>query len=417
MGDDPVERAFELAHIRRDLVGQELHHLARHVDAHLLGLGLEDPQAQLVGGGVDVADQTAAEARSQALLHAFQVRWRLVGGDDDLPSLIDQGVERVEELFLCRVLAADELHVVDHQHVDGAELVLEVHRVLLAQSADKTVHELFRRKVDHRARRIGRADVPGDGVHEMGLAQSHAAVQEQRVEQHRRGLGDAVGGGVGEFVGLADDEILEREAAIQRRAEVVVITSAIVSRCGPGRGGGVLLVGRRRGLLVAFRLDENVDRADRRVLAVPQGEQPVRVVGHHPVAHETGGDGDSHLTVTHSAHGHGLHPALVRGLADLHAQATANRCPLLIDKVVGRPRSHFLNRPHLGRPAPRRADVFPTLGWAMSYRDACEIKRGTAKAKPSKSARATKRGGVLIPPESVFWSLNADPETCLTGPG
>ena len=118
----------------------------------------------------------------------FEVGRRLVGGDHDLPVLVDQRVEGVEELLLGRILAADELHVVDHQHVDRAELLLEGHGVLVAQRADELVHELFGRQVDDPAARLALADVPGDGVHQVGLAEPDAAIEEQRVERHASAL-------------------------------------------------------------------------------------------------------------------------------------------------------------------------------------------------------------------------------------
>ena len=145
-----------------------------------------------------------------------------VGGDHDLPAAIDQRVEGVEELLLGAVLAADELDVVDHQHVDRAEHLLEAHGVLEAQRLDELVHELLGREVDHLARRVLAADLPGDRVHQVGLAEPDAAVEEQRVERRRGELGDALGGGERELVGLADDEVLEGAARVERGADVAV---------------------------------------------------------------------------------------------------------------------------------------------------------------------------------------------------
>ena len=120
------------------------------------------------------------------------------------------------------VLAADELHVVDHQQIDRAELLLEVHRRLEAQCPDELVHEFLGRQVDHLAVRGLLADMPGDRMHQMGLAEPDAAVEEQRVERHRvnragASLGDPPGGGMGQFVGFADDEVLEGEARVERQ--------------------------------------------------------------------------------------------------------------------------------------------------------------------------------------------------------
>src|SRR3546814_5174737 len=69
----------------------------------------------------------------------------------------------MEELFLRGFLAADELDIVDHQHVDRTELVLERHRVPEAQGTDELVHELLGGHVQHAALRMVLPQVPGDG--------------------------------------------------------------------------------------------------------------------------------------------------------------------------------------------------------------------------------------------------------------
>src|SRR3546814_13322890 len=90
----------------------------------------------------------------------------------------------MEELFLRGFLAADELDIVDHQHVDRTELVLERHRVPEAQGTDELVHELLGGPVQPAALRMVLPPVPGDGVHQMGFAQADAAVREQLVERN-----------------------------------------------------------------------------------------------------------------------------------------------------------------------------------------------------------------------------------------
>ena len=66
-----------------------------------------------------------------------------VGGNDDLLVLVHQRVERVEEFFLRTVLAGNELHIIDHQHIDRAEQVLEIHDLPVAQCLHETIHELL----------------------------------------------------------------------------------------------------------------------------------------------------------------------------------------------------------------------------------------------------------------------------------
>ena len=56
-----------------------------------------------------------------------------------------------------------------------------------------------------------------DRVHQMRFAETHAAVQEQRIVRHARRFDDRERRRVREVVGLADDEGFERVARIQRQ--------------------------------------------------------------------------------------------------------------------------------------------------------------------------------------------------------
>ena len=54
-----------------------------------------------------------------------------------------------------------------------------------------------------------------DGVHEMGLAQAHAPIEEQGIIGMARGLGHRLGGGVGYPVGVAHHEGIEGIPGVQ----------------------------------------------------------------------------------------------------------------------------------------------------------------------------------------------------------
>ena len=91
------------------------------------------------------------------------------------------GVERVEELLLGPLALCDELDVVDQQHIDPAISVPEVLHLLLADGVDEVVGELLAGRVqDPLAGELGCNRV-ADGVHQVRLAEAHAAVQEERV--------------------------------------------------------------------------------------------------------------------------------------------------------------------------------------------------------------------------------------------
>ena len=73
--------------------------------------------------------------------------------DHQPPAGGDDLVHRVEEFFLGRILAGDELDVVDQQQVGRAQPALEADRVVFLQRADELDHELLgRHRHDARAR-------------------------------------------------------------------------------------------------------------------------------------------------------------------------------------------------------------------------------------------------------------------------
>ena len=139
-----------------------------------------------------------------------------VAGDDDLPAGGVQVVEGVEEALAGVLLAGDELDVVDEEDVGLAVLVAEVLDAVLPQGGDEVVGEMLGAGVEVAPALVGYG--VADCVQQMGLAEAHACVDEERVVGCAGLVGDGDSGGVGEAVGLADDERRERVAGVQGRA-------------------------------------------------------------------------------------------------------------------------------------------------------------------------------------------------------
>ena len=74
-------------------MGEEFQYLLRNLDRRLLGSRLQDAEAKFIGGGMDIGDQTPAEAGPHPLLETFEVRGRLVGREHHLAVLVEQRVE------------------------------------------------------------------------------------------------------------------------------------------------------------------------------------------------------------------------------------------------------------------------------------------------------------------------------------
>ena len=181
----------------------------------LLGLGPKDRDAGLEVRRGQVGDQAPLEPAAQPLLERHdRLRWP-VGRQHDLLAVLVDRVERVEELFLGPFLVRDELDVVDQEQVDPPVAGAEVVDLALLDRRDELVGELLARRVDDAlARELG-DHLVADGVHQVRLAEPHAAVQEERVVGVPRALGDRQARGVGEAVGRPDDEVGEGVARVE----------------------------------------------------------------------------------------------------------------------------------------------------------------------------------------------------------
>ncbi len=108
-----------------------------------------------------------------------------------------------------------ELDVVDEEDVDIAIPRLERRTTVVRDGVVEVVRELFARDVPDADAGVHARGVVTDGVQKVRLAQTRVAVDEQRVVGLRGCLGDRDRGGVGEAVGLTDDEVVERVLRVQ----------------------------------------------------------------------------------------------------------------------------------------------------------------------------------------------------------
>ena len=123
MGKETGQRALQFAHVRGDPVGQEFHHpfadpRARKLFREQIHLALQDSQAQLVAGRVDVDHQAGVQTAHDPLFQPVDLSRSGIRAEHDLLFLLHQCVERMKEFLLRGVLSGDELHIIDHQHID-----------------------------------------------------------------------------------------------------------------------------------------------------------------------------------------------------------------------------------------------------------------------------------------------------------
>src|SRR5712671_985784 len=184
--DHAGERPLDLADVGLDATGDEIGHVIGKPDPLDLGLLLEDRHPGLEVGGLDVGDEAPLEAGAQALLDLRDLLGSGVGGDDDLlPGLVEI-VEGVEELLLGALFARDELDVVDEEEIDGAVLGPELRGAIVADGVDEIVREALGGEIEQAKGWVETRDLVTDRVQEMRLAETDAAVDEERVVRLRR---------------------------------------------------------------------------------------------------------------------------------------------------------------------------------------------------------------------------------------
>ena len=154
------------------------------------------------------------QPRDQPLVDVGDLRRRTIARHDDLPAARLQRVEQAQQLALRLAPAGEELHVVDQQHVDARIALLERSVVAVARSP-RAARSTNSSSVTYSTSSVGLPlrDLVADRAHQVRLAEPRAAVDEQRVVDRARRLGDGARRGDGQPVGRADDEVVEAERA------------------------------------------------------------------------------------------------------------------------------------------------------------------------------------------------------------
>ena len=161
----------------------------------------------------------AIEARAHARLERFQFGRRPVGRDHHLLGAVEQHVDQVAELVLDR-LALQELHVVDDQQVDVAQLLLQRQRIVVADRGGEAPHEIFGRQIDDARLRVLLQRFRRDRLQQVRLAEPDRGMQEERVEARHRDCSATARAAASatRFDGPSMKE-LESVALVERRAE------------------------------------------------------------------------------------------------------------------------------------------------------------------------------------------------------
>ena len=172
VGDQRRERAFDFAHVGRDVVGQIGHHVVRNLGAEFLGLYADDFELRFVVRRIELGRESPFETRQQPLFDVLQLHGRLVRSEDQLLARQLEVVEDVEERVLRTRLARQLLNVVDDQHVDHLVEVDEIGDFAVLVGRLELRLKLVHRDVQHLQFGMALPHLVADGLHDVGFAQS-----------------------------------------------------------------------------------------------------------------------------------------------------------------------------------------------------------------------------------------------------
>ena len=147
-----------------------------------MDLVFDDGHAGLGVWGLNIGQQAPFEPGLQTVIQPQHLFGRPVGGENDLALGLIQRVEGMEHLLLGGSPSGHELHVIHEEDVGGAVLVPELLVASLPNGLDQLVGEGIPFYVDHRQAGFVLMDRVGDGVEQVGLAQTGLPVDVEGVD-------------------------------------------------------------------------------------------------------------------------------------------------------------------------------------------------------------------------------------------
>ena len=106
----------------------------------------------------------------------------------------------MKEFFLRAFFAGEELYIIDQQCIDGAHLSFEVVDCAVLQGFYHLRYESFRMHIQDLGLRVVLQHSVTDRMHEVCLAQTNPAIDEQRVIHLARVVADLHTGGTSELI-------------------------------------------------------------------------------------------------------------------------------------------------------------------------------------------------------------------------
>src|SRR5882762_8508684 len=130
---------------------------------------------------------------------------------------VEKRVECVKEFFLGTLFSPKKLDVVDQEKIDLAIALSEFDQITVLDRVDELVDEQFTGDINNLYVFLLGPNVLPDGLHQVGLAKTNTAINEQRVVCARGRLGYSKSGSMRNFIVRADHERFERVPRVESR--------------------------------------------------------------------------------------------------------------------------------------------------------------------------------------------------------
>src|SRR5438093_3096687 len=128
---------------------------------------------------------------------------------------VEKRIERVKEFFLGTLFASKKLDVVYQEEIDLAITLSEFDQITVLDRVDELVDEQFTGDINHLYVFLLGPNVLADGLHQVGLAKTDTAINEQRVVRACGRLRHGQSGGMRNFIVRTNDERFEGIPGIQ----------------------------------------------------------------------------------------------------------------------------------------------------------------------------------------------------------
>src|SRR6266576_5031126 len=178
---DSHERALQPTDICANAAGKKLKNFVPQYDLHAARFFPHDRHARLDVRRLKLRSEPPLKARNQAVLQIRNLGRGPIAGKDNLFMSIEKRIESVKEFFLGTLFAPEKLDVVNQEEISLPITLPEFDQIAVLDRIDELVDEQFTGEVHHLHVSLLGPDILADGLHQVGLAKTDTAINEQRV--------------------------------------------------------------------------------------------------------------------------------------------------------------------------------------------------------------------------------------------